>query len=141
MVWFISIVLLMLRIQKTLSIEDNMGLLKLKYVHIFFPNTIYPVVLKVHLCLTSVKKKTNKQKPQYIELGIIPCDYHIANRENKDSFWQRLGQKKSHGLFVSYSPPEKAFFPLSLGELSRGYHGFRTQIINLCTSYVNSSSL
>lgn len=96
------------RIQKTFSIENNMGFLKLKYVHVFSPNTIYPVVLKVHLCLTSVKK-INKQKPQYIELGIVSGDYHVANREKKDCFWQRLSQKKSHGLFVSYSPPTSFF--------------------------------
>ena len=127
------------RIEKTFSVEDNMGLLKLKYVHIFSLNKINPAVLKVHLSLTSVKK-INKQKPQHIELGIIPCDYHVANREKKDSFWQTLGQKKSHGFFVSYCPPHflvlsrKAFFPFSLGDLSHGYHGFRTQIINLCAS-------
>ena len=62
-------------------------------------------------------KKVNKQKPQYIELGIVSGDYDVANREKKDSFWQRLSQKKSHGLFVSYSPPHFLF-------LSKKKHSF-----------------
>ena len=115
MVWFISIVLLMLRIQKTFSIEDNMGLLKLKYVHIFFPNTIYPVVLKVHLCLTSVKKKLINRNLNIQSWVSYPVTITQPTGKRKTLSGKDLAKRKAMGSLFPIALPKKHSFPFPWG--------------------------